>query len=158
MPHPSHHHPHEEMMLVQTGQLAVTIAGSDQHRRARFVLSTSIPTKSTVIRSVGDRTSAIFCTGLSVTRKRKSLERNIAVLLTRHRVGLVGQHAQRANHLRPRLMRLDHIVQIPPFGRDKRIRKALAIFFNLCLPARFRIGCFLAARAGREYSPRLPGP
>ncbi len=28
MPHPSHHHPHEEMMLVQTGQLAVTIAGS----------------------------------------------------------------------------------------------------------------------------------
>src|SRR5690242_9978475 len=27
MPHPAHHHPHEEMMMLRTGQLDITIAG-----------------------------------------------------------------------------------------------------------------------------------
>ncbi len=65
------------------------------------------------------------------------------MLLSWHRVGLVGQHPQRANYSRPRLVGLDHVVDITPLGRHKRIRKTLAILFYFGPPALIRICRFL---------------
>ena len=61
------------------------------------------------------------------------------MLLARHRVRLVRQHPQCANHLAPCLVRLDHVIDVTALGRHKRIREAIAILLDLLLPALFGI-------------------
>ena len=57
------------------------------------------------------------------------------MLLARHRIHLVFQHAQGADHARAGLARLDDIVHVSALGGDERVGEALAEFVDL-LPAR----------------------
>src|SRR5579864_3035584 len=62
---------------------------------------------------------------------RRRLQRYIPMLLSRHRVHFVFQHAQGADHAGPGLARLDHIVDESLLGGDERIGEALAEFGDL---------------------------
>src|SRR5579864_4191083 len=60
-----------------------------------------------------------------------ALQRNVSVLLARHRVYLIRQHAQRADDLGPGFARLDHVVDETALGGDERIGEPLAKLFDL---------------------------
>src|ERR1019366_8126779 len=64
-------------------------------------------------------------------RRRRRLQRNVAMFLTRRGVHLVLQHAKRADHARAGFARLDHIVDEAALGGDERVGETLAKLFGL---------------------------
>src|SRR4051794_37112644 len=56
-----------------------------------------------------------------------SLERNVAVLAGREHFALRAQHRERARQDLAGLARIDHVVDIPPLGRDVRVGEALGV-------------------------------
>src|SRR5689334_22320472 len=65
-----------------------------------------------------------------------ALQRDIPVLLARHRIDLRLQQPQRPDHSRTRLPRLYDVVHVPALGRDEGIREPVAELLGLLRPHR----------------------
>src|SRR5512142_3174618 len=65
-----------------------------------------------------------FSNGVPVTTRS---ERDVAVLAARVRVAFPRERAQRRDELRPRLVRLDDVVDVPARCRDVRVRETLDV-------------------------------
>src|ERR1017187_2692114 len=64
-----------------------------------------------------------------------TLMRDVDMLLAGHRIHLILQHAERANHARAGLVRLYHVIHVAALGCHEGVGEALAEFLHL-LPAR----------------------
>src|SRR2546425_7052736 len=62
---------------------------------------------------------------------RGASQRRIAVLLERQRLPLVAQHLERRDQPGPRVLRLDHVVQVAQLGGDPRRGELLVVLVDL---------------------------
>src|SRR6267143_159637 len=62
--------------------------------------------------------------------RRSVSEGNIPVLLWRPSLPLRTQHGEGVDHARPRLRRLDHVIEVAHLRGDVRVREAVPIVSN----------------------------
>src|SRR4029079_16559810 len=67
---------------------------------------------------------------------RAALQRDIAVLALRARLALRERRLERADQVRPRPSRLDHVVDVPSLGGRVRVREPLLVVGDQLGPPR----------------------
>ena len=138
---------------VQGVGVGVAVDGDRFH--AEFVAGPDDPDGD--LAAVGDQDATEWRTGRRHRRGRvfaqrravaaTGSERDVAMLLSRVRVALVGQHLQRPDQPRPRLGRPDDVVDIAARRRDVRVRELRLVGRDQSRP--LRLGSAAAASSSR---------
>src|SRR5262249_27612807 len=118
--------PRIDSLRAMSAQPAAPVTGPSAVAAYRFTAAPPAHASS------GERSPAAW---MRMPIPSPGLQRDVAVLAGRPGLALRAQHPERADELRARLRRLDHVVDVAELGGDVRVREPRLVLVDELAPA-----------------------